>query len=170
MMDIARSQVGRLDLTLGEVNLRKLAGSVLTEFMPQAREYGIMLQNEITEATPTVRADQNKILRVLYNLVDNAIKFTPAGGQVALSAEPAAQDMLAIHVRDTGPGVPEAHRDTIFDRFTQVPGSYGRQRGSGLGLTFCRLVVEANGGKIWVDQNPGGGSCFTFTLPLAAHV
>jgi len=169
MMDSARSQAGRLDLSLGEVDLRKLAGTVLSEFMPQAREYGIMLQNEITEATPTVRADQNKILRVLSNLVDNAIKFTPAGGQVVLSAEPAAQEMLAIHVRDTGPGIPEAYREIIFDRFSQVPGSYGRQRGSGLGLTFCRLAVEANGGKIWVDQNPGGGSCFTFTLPLAAR-
>jgi signal transduction histidine kinase len=166
LMDIARAQAGRLDLSLGEVNLHKLANAVLKEFTPQAREYGILLQNEITEAIPTVRADQNKIMRVLSNLVDNAIKFTPAGGQVVLSAELAKGDMLAVQVRDTGPGVPAEYRETIFERFSQVPGSAGKQRGSGLGLTFCRLVVEANGGKIWVETNPGGGSCFTFTLPL----
>ena len=166
LMDIARSQAGKLELSLGEVNLRKLASTVFREFLPQAREYGILLQNEITEATPTAHADQSKIMRVLSNLVDNAIKFTPAGGQVVLSAELVAPDVLAVHVRDTGPGIPAEYREAIFERFSQVPGSYGKQRGSGLGLTFCRLVVEANGGKIWVEPNPGGGSCFTFTLPV----
>ena len=166
LMDIARAQAGKLDLTLGEVNLHKLTLTVCREFTPQAREYGIMLQNEITETIPTVRADQHKMMRVLSNLVDNAIKFTPAGGQVTLSAELATPELLAIHVRDSGPGIPAEYREAIFERFSQVPGSSGKQRGSGLGLTFCRLVVEANGGKIWVEPNPGGGSCFTFTLPV----
>jgi signal transduction histidine kinase len=74
--------------------------------------------------------------------------------------------MVAIQVSDTGPGVPEDYREMIFERFNQVPGLQGRRRGSGLGLTFCRLALEAQGGKIWYEPRPGGGSTFVFTLPM----
>jgi signal transduction histidine kinase len=76
--------------------------------------------------------------------------------------------MLMLAVSDSGPGVPEEYREKIFQRFSQVPGLHGRRGGSGLGLAFCRLVVEAMGGKIWLESNRGGGSVFVFTLPVAA--
>jgi signal transduction histidine kinase len=74
--------------------------------------------------------------------------------------------MITVQVLDTGPGIPEDFREKIFDRFSQVPGQSGRRRGSGLGLTFCKLAVEAHGGRIWVEPRPGGGSIFTLTLPI----
>jgi NtrC-family two-component system sensor histidine kinase KinB len=73
-----------------------------------------------------------------------------------------------VRIRDTGPGIPEEYRQKIFERFTQVPGRAGRRRGSGLGLTFCRLVMEAHGGSIWAEAGTNGGSVFVLTLPLSA--
>jgi signal transduction histidine kinase len=72
-----------------------------------------------------------------------------------------------VQVRDTGSGIPEEYREKIFDRFVQIPGQWSRMRGSGLGLTFCRLVVQAHGGKIWVENHPEGGSLFSFQLPVS---
>jgi signal transduction histidine kinase len=74
--------------------------------------------------------------------------------------------MVAVQVSDTGPGIPAEYREKIFERFSQIPGLAGRRRGSGLGLTFCRLALDAQGGKIWAAARPGGGSVFTFTLPV----
>jgi signal transduction histidine kinase len=112
-------------------------------------------------------ADQGKTSRVLTNLVDNALKFTPTGEQVSITAELSPDgDMMIVKVIDRGPGVPEAYRDKIFDRFTQIPKQLGRKRGTGLGLTFCRLAVEAHGGRIWVEPRPEGGSIFIFSMPV----
>jgi signal transduction histidine kinase len=115
---------------------------------------------------PPLYADQGKILRVVANLVDNALKYSPSGGQVTLSAEPGQEKMIVVRVRDNGPGVPEEFRQKIFERFSQIPGVRGRRRGTGLGLTFCKLAVEAHSGQIWVESNPTGGSDFIFTLPV----
>jgi len=104
---------------------------------------------------------------VLTNLLDNALKFTPSGGQVILSAIRQEDNLITLRVSDTGPGIPDEYREKIFERFTQVPGLVGRRRGSGLGLTFCRLAMEAQGGKIWVEPRPGGGSVFAITLLVA---
>ena len=101
----------------------------------------------------------------MANLLDNALKFTSTGGQVDLSVE-ATENEVSITVADTGPGVPEEFRDKIFKRFVQVPGVAGRRRGTGLGLTFSHMAIVAHGGKIWVEENPGGGSAFRIQLPL----
>ena len=76
-------------------------------------------------------------------------------------------NFIEFQVADTGPGIPEQYHDKVFERFVQVPGLPSRKRGSGLGLTYCRLAVEAHGGEIWVEDQPGGGSNFLFTLPVA---
>jgi signal transduction histidine kinase len=100
------------------------------------------------------------------NLVDNALKYTPAGGNVTVHASLADDDKLQVEVSDTGPGIPDAYKERLFDHFVQVEGRERVRRGVGLGLTFCRLVVTAHGGRIWIEDNPGGGSVFVFTLPL----
>jgi signal transduction histidine kinase len=166
LLEIARLQSGKIDVSHSTFHLRSLAANVLNDFMPESLENGIILRNEIPEDAPAVRGDLGKTTRVLTNLVDNAVKFTPAGGQVILSANRHTANMVAIQVSDTGPGVPEDYREMIFERFNQVPGLQGRRRGSGLGLTFCRLALEAQGGKIWYEPRPGGGSTFVFTLPM----
>jgi signal transduction histidine kinase len=105
----------------------------------------------------------------LINLLDNALKFTPEGGEIAVGAhkQPGGK-WVACSVADTGPGVPPEFREEIFKRFGQVPGRRGRRRGTGLGLTFCQLAVVAHGGRIWVEARPDApGALFTFTLPAA---
>jgi len=119
--------------------------------------------------------DQDKVMRVFTNLIDNSLKFTSAGGQIVLRAfvdeSPPRRGVTGpfavCQVLDTGPGIPDEYRERIFDRFAQVTGRKGRRAGSGLGLAFCKLAVEAQGGRIWVENRAEGGSAFSFTLPLA---
>jgi signal transduction histidine kinase len=110
-----------------------------------------------------VDADSDRLLQVLSNLVGNALKFTPAGGQVSLN-QVTTQDEVEISVIDTGPGVPAESRRTIFEKFSQVLGY--DPRSLGLGLYIAKSIVEAHGGRIWVSSHVGPGSTFTFTLPL----
>jgi len=123
----------------------------------------------VSESVPAALIDVSKIERVLLNLVDNALKFTPEDGHVQIRAGlwDGAPGMLLVEVADDGPGIPDDYKKRIFNQFQQVDGSYGRRRGTGLGLTFCKLTVEAHGGHIWIEDNPGGGSIFCFTLPSA---
>ena len=165
LLDISRMESGKMELSLETVDLGALSAGLLAELSPQANESGLVLSSEIPAELPQICADRSKLARVLANLLDNALKFTPGKGQVVLSAELRPDEMVAITVADTGPGIPVEYREKIFERFTQVPGLRGRRRGSGLGLTFCRLAVEAHGGRIWVEPRAGGGSLFTFTLP-----
>jgi signal transduction histidine kinase len=102
---------------------------------------------------------------VVGNLVGNALKFTPAGGSVTLSARTGAMEVV-FSVADTGPGIPPEHRSHLFDSFWQARS--GDRRGVGLGLAITRGIVEAHGGRIWVESVPGAGSTFSFALPLAA--
>lgn len=166
LMDIARLRSGKIDLNLAWLDLRHLAAGITTELLPQAQETGIHLENNVPSDLPKIRADNGKMVRVVTNLLDNALKFTPDGGLVSISAEASPSGAVAVHVSDTGTGIPEEYREKIFDRFSQVPGQSGRRRGSGLGLTFCKLAVEAHGGRIWVEPRPGGGSTFTLVLPV----
>jgi signal transduction histidine kinase len=170
LLDIARLKAGRMDLALLPVELSSLVNTVLQDFTTQANDIGVILRHEIPAGLPPALGDPGKLSRVLTNLVDNALKFTPAGGQVVITAEVSLKDTLLVRVSDTGPGVPDEYREKIFDRFTQIPGQKGRRRGSGLGLTFCRLAVEAHGGRIWVEPRMGGGGVFCITLPAAERM
>jgi NtrC-family two-component system sensor histidine kinase KinB len=166
LLEISRMQAGRIELSPSPVNLHTLAASTLSDYLQQANNLGIILRNEIPADLPTVRADPTKLGRVFANLLDNALKFTPSGGQVSFSANLQGENMIAVRISDTGPGIPEEYRQKIFERFTQVPGRAGRRRGSGLGLTFCRLVMEAHSGSIWAEAGSSGGSVFALTLPI----
>jgi PAS domain S-box-containing protein len=165
LLEVARLQSGKLDLTFTSVGLGSLVAQTLSEFHDQSQGYQVQLVNAVPRELPEVPLDRDKITRVLTNLVDNALKFTPSGGTVRISAELTDADWMLVQVSDTGPGIPEEYREKVFERFGQVPGQVGRKRGSGLGLTFCRLAIQAHGGQIWVESGPEGGSVFSFTLP-----
>lgn len=166
LLDIARMESGLMFLELSQVDLRALFDQAIKDFLPQAAAMGVVLRSNLSPDLPPIQADPGKLIRVLANLLDNALKFTPTGGNVVLSVERGAPGQILIQIADTGPGIPAEFREKIFDRFSQVPGQPGRTRGSGLGLTFCRLAVEAHGGRIWVEPNPAGGSLFILTLPV----
>jgi signal transduction histidine kinase len=166
LLDIARLQSGRMEIASDTINLSKLVSELLAEFTALANDDSVIIRSEIPALLPILRADRDKLIRVLTNLVDNAIKFSSHGDAITISAESTAENQVTIKVKDSGPGIPPDYREKIFERFVQVPGLRGRRRGTGLGLAFCRLAVEAHGGRIWVESPPEGGSIFTFTLPV----
>ena len=115
--------------------------------------------------TPPVLVDGEMIRRVLINLLENAVKYSPPDAEISMGAD--IEDGLAkIWVQDTGHGILTPDQEQIFDKFTRL-NPKGSQKGFGLGLAYCRLAIEGHGGKIWVESEPGEGSRFSFTLPLA---
>ncbi len=173
LLDIARLERHQMPINISVVALPALVANALQAFEAIAQSANISLVNQVAPNVPSVAVDREQINRVLFNLLDNAIRHTPSGGQIRVSANlerSAAERMLTVSITDTGKGVPPEQRTRIFEKFVQISKSAVRgHRGSGLGLTFCRLAVEAHGGKIWVESGAEGGAAFVFTLPLAAR-
>jgi signal transduction histidine kinase len=158
---------GALDLEM--VSLPALIVGVVADQRPRAETVEVALEIEVPVDLPPIAADPARLERVLANLIENALKYSPAGGQVTVSAWHEG-DSLMVAVSDAGPGIPPDQRERIFERFTQVRDDPKARRGFGLGLAFCRAAVEAHGGRIWVEDGEGGmGSRFVFSLPLDAQ-
>jgi len=167
LLDIARLEEGEMTLQLLPLDLSPLIEEVIAEEYPLAENCGVTLTSRLPAGLPAMPADRDILQRVLINLLDNALKFTPRGGRVWVEAQPEAEG-VRVEIVDTGPGIPLEEQARIFEKFTQVQGRVGTRRGSGLGLAFCRMAVEAHGGRIWVEDGPrGNGSRFIFTLPKA---
>lgn len=162
ILDLSKIEAGRIELRMETFWARTLVEEALAMVRPQAEAKELTLDNR---ADPDLRleADRMRSKQVLLNLLTNAVKFTPAGGRVHVEAE-AAGSFGAIAVVDSGMGVPLELRERIFEVFYQRPGSAG----TGLGLAIARRLVERQGGSIGMEDAPGGGSRFMFTLPLAA--
>lgn len=163
---VAKIETGELHPSTKRVQLADLLSEQLDPFRDQARAEEKVLTIDCPSNIP-VELDPALTGRVLDNLVSNAFKYTEPGGRIAVSAQPKNGEVL-LSVRDDGEGVPDDFKEYIFQKFSQVPDDAGesRRKGTGLGLTFCRLVVEAHGGRIWVDDAPGGGSEFKLQLPV----
>lgn len=171
LLDVSKMESG-LEVETKPTELSTLVDNVCIELSPLAQELGITLKADIQAELPLLDIDADKVERVLLNLMDNALKFSPADSVVIVrshepGAEGAAPGYVRVDVVDAGPGVPDEYKLLLFDRFVQVRGRKGARRGTGLGLTFCRLVAETHGGRIWIDDNPTGGSIFSLTLPVA---
>jgi signal transduction histidine kinase len=138
-----------------------------------AAERGLSLELAIPTGLPPVRADPARLRQVLTNLLDNAMKFTPAGGRVVVRGgrDPADAASVRVEVSDTGHGMPAEVLTRIFDRLYQVDAvTDSARRGLGLGLFLCKEIVERHGGRIWAESVPGSGSTFSFTLPASREV
>ncbi len=160
---LTRLQVGQMPLRFADEDIPALVDLATKPFLPQAEKSGVRLSYAIAPGLPPVRADQEKITWVLSNLLGNALRYTPSGGDIRVSAELAA-DMVHIIVEDTGPGIAKDMREAIFKPFVQLdPLNKG---GAGLGLAVARDIVRAHGGRIWVEGEPGHGSRFVFSLPV----
>jgi NtrC-family two-component system sensor histidine kinase KinB len=165
LLDLSKIEAGKMEMELSSIPIRELLEKAVTVFRTQSEEKALNLSLDVPGELPNVKADDNKITWVLTNLISNALRYTPSGGHITLSAEFFAP-YLQISVNDDGPGIPYEYQSKIFDKFVQVK-SDKAVGGSGLGLAICKEIVRAHGGTIWVDSVPGGGSRFTFTLPVA---
>jgi len=155
---------GRVELKLQDVQLRDAAAETIDDLMPAAAKRGVTLANDV-HGDYTVRADPLRLKQILSNLVENAIRHGRENGLVRVSASPGAEGWLRVSVSDDGPGVPEAVRERIFERFFRADKARTRNRGgTGLGLSIVKNLVLAHGGEVRVDSAPEGGSVFSFTL------
>src|SRR6266540_1884732 len=168
LLDAVRAQTGKLAVTVQRVELAPLVSDAVGGFAGRAADKAIDLGAEVQPSLAAVRADAGRVGQVLGNLLDNALKFTPEGGEVRVSAlEDGEPGFARVEVADNGPGVPADVAERIFERLWQVEDDAGPSRkGLGLGLHICRELVARQGGRIWVDSRPGEGATFAFTLPL----
>lgn len=165
LLDLSRIEAGESKPTLEPINARDLIDKAAQELRPQVESKGLDFRTDVPADLPKVIADRSQVERVLANLVVNAIRYTKQG-EIKTSAEPRG-NFVAVSVSDTGTGIPPEYLPHIFDKFVQVPGT--ATGGAGLGLAISRLIVEAHGGQISVQSEPGRGSTFTFTLPVAVR-
>jgi signal transduction histidine kinase len=163
LLDVYRFDSGVKELHLTSCNLASIVTQLVTEIMPLAQEKGVELTAMLPADAQEVKCDEDEIRRVIQNLVDNSLKFTPTGGIIVVSMDQ-ADDKTTISVSDTGKGITEENKPKLFQRFWQA-GSPGRYYAStGLGLYLCRRIVEGHGGRIWCDSTLGQGSTFHFQL------
>ncbi|HVE78235.1 MAG TPA: HAMP domain-containing sensor histidine kinase [Gemmatimonadaceae bacterium] len=171
ILTYARGAAGQLTLNPGDFALAELVAQLVTLNEPLVAKKGLTLSVDVRPELPPLRADREKIMHVLGNLVGNAIHFTPHGGRVWIAARRAdghGAPHLQIEVGDTGIGIAPEHHDLIFREFAQVdPSPSRRHHGTGLGLTIARTLVELHEGRIWVESELGRGSRFFFTVPAA---
>jgi signal transduction histidine kinase len=166
LLFVAKAESGEVYLDRREVDVAEIARQSVETFTPRAGRDGLELKAEIEE-TGTIVGDPGRIGQVLDNLVSNAIKFTPEGGVVTVRARRSGPDAVAIEVADTGPGVPEADRERLFDRFYRTIDASDRAiEGTGLGLTIVKTIVDGHGGKVSVGGGEGDGATFAIELPV----
>jgi NtrC-family two-component system sensor histidine kinase KinB len=166
LLDVARAEDNRLQTQIATVDVGELARSAAEQLQPWATDLQVSLSVEVAADTPPALADAELTTRVLVNLLNNAIKYSPAQGtvRVTVAAGPQAEALVAIE--DQGPGVPAAWLTRVFGKFEQVQArAAGAAAGTGLGLTFCRMAVQAQRGRIWMESEPGVRTVVCFTLP-----
>lgn len=167
LLDVHAIEGGHFTVSKGEVPPTALILTALESQQGLAGQTSVIINTDVAPELPAVEADEERILQVLENLVGNALKFTPPGGVVTVGAAPAPEPgRVLFSVRDTGPGISGEHLPHVFDRFWQ--GHAADRRGIGLGLAICKAIVEAHGGRIWVESQAGKGATFLFTLATAS--
>lgn len=167
LLDVTRLEGGkRLPIEPEAVDPEVLVKEVHDLFKSQANDSSITLRCEVDGGPPAIHADRHRVLQVLSNLIGNAVKFTPAGGEIRLCARPRGAEVL-FEVADTGPGIPRKNMRDIFNPYWQ--GKRAERMGAGLGLPIARGIVESHGGEIWVESEPGKGAHFFFTLPVSRN-
>jgi PAS domain S-box-containing protein len=164
LLDVSRIEAGRLQLRRQLCRVGQIAEKVIERIQPQSEDHSLSL--ELPPELPMVFADPDKVEQVLTNVLENAIKYTEQGS-VTVSGT-AADGSVTVRVTDEGEGIPEDHRSNVFGKFFRSGGRRENPTGTGLGLYISRGLVEAHGGRMWVEDAPGGGALFAFTLPISA--
>ena len=168
LLDLSRLESGEVRLHREPVSLAPLVSQVVSEIQVSRPDGSVSLASDVPVELPPVQADRERVHQVLFNLVDNAVRFTPPGGAVTVSAH-THNGSIEIAVADTGVGIGPEHLPRLFERFYRVDPARSREDGgTGIGLAIARSVVEAHGGHIHAESRLGAGSVFTFDLPVAA--
>lgn len=167
LLDLAKIEAGKMERHLSEFSLEQLCRDLIDFVRPLADKRNQQLTLTMAELLPRCYSDSGKIKQILYNLLSNAIKFTPTGGAIMLAVESRDDERVLLSVRDTGPGIPHALLDKIFEQFRQLDASASREHeGTGLGLAITRELVTILGGTIHAESKEGAGSIFTVDLPV----
>jgi len=155
-----------LHLNLGAVDSRQLLRNIVASVRPLARKNKLKLNAELPPSLPVVSADEDRLRQVVLNLLNNAIKFTPAGGSITVRAREKEEAYLVVEVQDTGRGISKAEQERLFEPYQQLGVEKARPRGLGLGLSLSKKLVELHGGQIWVQSQKDRGSTFGFSIPV----
>jgi GAF domain-containing protein len=166
ILDLSKIEAGRMELERADFDLPSAIENALVLLRERAIRRGIRLGSKIDKRLGMISGDERKVKQVLLNLLSNALKFTPEGGQIDVAARQ-HDDLAEVSVADTGIGIAPTDQDTVFEEFRQVGTADKKAEGTGLGLTLSRKFIELHGGKIWVQSELGRGSTFTFTLPVS---
>jgi two-component system sensor histidine kinase GlrK len=165
LLDLSKMEAGMMSYTFDRGNPAPMIQKTAVELTPLAEAKKIVLKIEVDEKLPSIKMDRERILQVLRNLIGNALKFTPEGGQVRVSAQMIDRE-VKISVTDSGPGIPKENLTNIFEKFRQANlKNQNRIKGTGLGLAIVKHVITAHGGKVWAENESGQGSTFIFVLP-----
>ncbi len=168
LLDISRIESGRVQIDFRAVSPHSMVSEVVESFRRAAQEQGVSLSLDFPDDLPEVWADVTRINHVFGNLLSNALKYTPPGGKIALSAK-ADEEQVRFFISDTGQGIPGKYLPRIFEQFFRVP-EQGTETGAGLGLAIVKEIVEAHGGAIGVESHEGKGTTFTFSLKRADRI
>jgi signal transduction histidine kinase len=169
ILDLSKIEAGRMELDIARFNLRSAMDNALTLVRGRAERHGIQLETRIEDEVGDYDGDERKFKQIMLNLLTNAVKFTPEGGTVTMSAQ-RANGAYVFSVKDTGIGIAPEDHDKVFEEFRQVGTDYAKKaEGTGLGLTLTRRLVELHGGRLRLESELGKGATFTFNLPLEAE-
>jgi signal transduction histidine kinase len=166
ILDLSKVEAGKLQLEPSEINLKMLLENSLNMIKEKAMKHGIQLSTTVEDIPETIRADERKLKQIIYNLLSNSVKYTPDGGSIHLRGKMRGSE-VEVSVTDTGIGLKRADLERIFNPFEQVENSRSnRDRGTGLGLSLTKNIVELHGGSIWAEsEGEGKGSTFRFVIP-----
>ncbi|MGM0441517.1 MAG: ATP-binding protein [Elusimicrobiota bacterium] len=172
LLDISKIERGKMEISSENFDLIPVIDEIFSLYKVQGEKKDVIMEKKLPESLPQVNGDPDRTKQILSNLINNAIKFTPADGRVTVSAEKDSEDFVKVNVEDTGMGIPEEDRKGIFSKFEQVKGVRKKikgQKGTGLGLAIAKQIIEEQDGKIWVESEVDKGSVFHFTLPIVKN-
>ena len=168
-LDVSKIEAGKMEMRKEPLSLDELVTRTVAAFKTVADEKALIIDTDLPTDLPPVEGDAERLGQVLANLVSNALKFCEDGGTIMVRARVEGPE-LVVSVKDRGIGIPKKAQAQLFDRFYQADSSGTRERGgTGLGLHISRQIVEAHGGRIWVESRLGRGSTFSFAIPIAAE-
>jgi len=167
LLDLAKAEAGKMELRIEKTSIPQLLEGLTAFFSPLTEQKMIKVRLQVTDTIPLVQTDTGKVQQILYNILSNAVKFTPQEGRILIRAEMPDDVTVRISITDTGPGISQEDQVRIFDKFRQLDGSLTRKEpGTGLGLAICKQLSELLAATISVESKQGEGSTFSLDLPV----